>query len=72
MNTQMPPFDNVKVRQAIASALPYEDMFKAALFGRGAPLFGATWPDGKPPNGIYPFQASRVKTDLAKAQGADR
>ena len=42
MNKQIAPFDNVKVRQAVAYALPYDDMFKAALFGRGAPLYGAT------------------------------
>src|SRR3984893_1568673 len=46
MNNQIPPFDNVNVRRAIAYALPYDDMFKAALFGRGSPLFGATWADG--------------------------
>ncbi|MGY4374458.1 ABC-type transport system substrate-binding protein [Bradyrhizobium sp. i1.3.6] len=28
MNNQMPPFDNVNVRRAIAYALPYDDMFK--------------------------------------------
>ena len=67
MNNQIPPFDNVNVRRAIAFALPYEDMFKAALFGRGAPLYGATWPDGKPLNGIYPFQQP-VKLDLDKAK----
>ena len=67
MNNQMPPFDNVNVRRAIAYALPYEDMFKAALFGRGAPLFGASWPDGKPLNGTYPFQQP-VKLDLDKAR----
>ena len=48
MNNTIPPFDNVNVRRAIAYALPYDDMFKAALFGRGTPLFGATWADGKP------------------------
>ena len=37
MNTRIPPFDNVNVRRAVAFALPYDDMFKAALFGRGAP-----------------------------------
>src|SRR5712675_916145 len=39
MNNQIPPFDNANVRRAIAYALPYDDMFKAALFGRGTPLF---------------------------------
>ena len=41
MNTAIAPFDNPKVRAAIAAALPYEDMFKAALHGRGLPLWGA-------------------------------
>ncbi|WP_061022610.1 ABC transporter substrate-binding protein [Bradyrhizobium sp. CCH5-F6] len=67
MNNQIPPFDNVNVRRAIAFALPYDDMFKAALFGRGAPLYGASWPDGKPLNGTYPFQQP-VKLDLDKAR----
>ncbi len=40
MNPAIPPFDDVRVRQAVAHALPYEAMFQAALFGRGRPLFG--------------------------------
>jgi peptide/nickel transport system substrate-binding protein len=67
MNNQIPPFDNVNVRRAIAFALPYDDMFKAALFGRGAPLFGATWADDKPSSGAYPIPQP-VKLDLAKAK----
>lgn len=42
MNAGRPPFDSVKVRQAVAYALPYREMFEAALFGRGRPLFGGT------------------------------
>jgi len=67
MNNKMPPFDNINVRRAIAYALPYDDMFKAALFGRGAPLFDATWADGKPPSGAYPIPQP-VKLDLDKAK----
>jgi ABC-type transport system substrate-binding protein len=67
MNNQIPPFDNVNVRRAIAYALPYDDMFKAALFGRGAPLFGATWADGQPSSGAYPIPQP-VKLDLDKAK----
>ena len=67
MNNKIPPFDNVNVRRAIAHALPYEDMFKAALFGRGKPLFDATWTEGKAPNGAYPI-AQPVKLDLEKAK----
>src|ERR1700732_61904 len=63
MNNQIPPFDNINVRRAIAFALPYDDMFKAALFGRGAPLFGASWADGKATTSAYPFQQP-VKLDL--------
>jgi peptide/nickel transport system substrate-binding protein len=68
MNNRIPPFDNINVRRAIAYALPYEDMFKAALFGRGAPLFGATWAGGEPPSGAYPIPQP-VKLDLEKARG---
>lgn len=66
MNTRQAPFDNVKVRQAVAAALPYEDMFKAALFKRGRPLWGATW-SGMPPDSSFP-QPMPLKTDLAKAK----
>ncbi|MGY3454482.1 ABC transporter substrate-binding protein [Bradyrhizobium sp. USDA 4353] len=67
MNNTIAPFDNVNVRRAIAYALPYDDMFKAALFGRGAPLYGATWADGKPPSGGYPIPQP-IKLDLEKAK----
>jgi peptide/nickel transport system substrate-binding protein len=67
MNNAIPPFDNVNVRRAIAYALPYDDMFKAALFGRGTPLFGATWADGKPTTSAYPFPQP-VTLDLDKAR----
>ena len=40
----MAPFDDPKVRKAIAAALPYEDMFKATIFGRGKQASTApTW-----------------------------
>src|SRR5712671_4403864 len=64
-NTQAAPFDNVKVRQAIAAALPYDDMFAAAIFKRGYALFGASWTE--PPTGNFP-QPMPVKTDIAKAK----
>ena len=66
MNTQVAPFDNLKVRQAIAMALPYEDMFKAAIFGRGAKLYGAAWA-GTPPDASFP-QPMPVATDPARAK----
>src|SRR5258708_2789092 len=64
-NTQAAPFDNVNVRQAIAAALPYDDMFEASIFKRGYALFVASWTE--PPTGNFP-QPMPVKTDIAKAK----
>jgi len=66
-NTKIAPFDNVNVRRAIAAALPYKDMFQGALFGRGAPLYGATWKNDTAPSAAYPV-AQPVKTELALAR----
>jgi peptide/nickel transport system substrate-binding protein len=66
MNTRMAPFDNLKVRQAIAAALPHEDMFQASIFGRGARLFGGDWTE-LPPDAVFP-RPMPTKTDLARAK----
>jgi peptide/nickel transport system substrate-binding protein len=66
MNTQLAPFDNVKVRKAIAAALPYDDMFKAAIFGRGKKLYDGTW-STTPPDASFP-QPIPNKTDPALAK----
>jgi peptide/nickel transport system substrate-binding protein len=65
-NNKMAPFDNVKVRQAIAAALPYDDMFKASIFKRGAPLYNGTW-TGAPQTSVFP-QPMPFTQDLAKAK----
>lgn len=65
MNGKLAPFDNVKVRQAIACALPYSDMFQAAMFGRGEPLFGGR--PGEPETIKFP-QPLGYDTDLDKAR----
>jgi peptide/nickel transport system substrate-binding protein len=65
MNVTKPPFDNLKVRQAMAYAVPYQKIMDAALFGLGKPMFGApadaktdiTWP-----------QPHKYNIDLAKAK----
>lgn len=71
MNNAMPPFDRVKVRQAIAHALPYREMFEAALFRRGTPLFGGTpdeadGPDWPQPHG-YATDPDRARALLREA-----
>jgi peptide/nickel transport system substrate-binding protein len=64
MNVKMAPFDNIKVRQAIACAIPYQKIMDAVMFGRGKPMFGGpaavTTPD-------WP-QPTPYVTDLAKAK----
>jgi peptide/nickel transport system substrate-binding protein len=64
MNVKISPFDKVKLRQAVAYAIPYQKIMDAAMFGRGKPLFGGPsevttteWP-----------QPSPYVTDLAKAK----
>lgn len=51
-NTTIAPFNDPRVRQAVSWALPYDAAFKVAQFGRGKPLYGATWAD--PPTTQFP------------------
>lgn len=64
MNVSKPPFDNAKVRQAVAYALPYEKMWDSALYGRGVKMYGAS---NTPKTTAWP-QAHGYKTDLQKAK----
>lgn len=65
LNLNVKPFDDKRVRQAIAFALPYKDILDAASYGRGVPMYGGketepstiTWPQP------FPYD-----TDLAKAK----
>ena len=40
LNVAHPPFNNEKVRQAVAYAIPYQKIVDAAMFGVANPLFG--------------------------------
>jgi peptide/nickel transport system substrate-binding protein len=73
MNGRLPPFDDVRVRQAVAHALPYEAMFRAALWGRGAPLWGPAEPgDMRFPQPMgYATDPDRARALLAEAGLAD-
>ena len=64
MLTTKPPFDNPKVRQAVAYAIPYDDILHTALFDRGKGMFGGP---GDPTTTDWP-QPSPYKTDLDKAK----
>jgi peptide/nickel transport system substrate-binding protein len=58
------PFNNVKVRQAIAYALPYQSLIKDALYGFASPLKGIM-STGTPTldESLWPYE-----TDMAKAK----
>ncbi len=64
MLTTKPPFDNPKVRQAMAYAIPYDDILHTALFDRGKGMYGGS---GAVTTTDWP-QPSPYKTDLDKAK----
>ncbi|MBR1268273.1 ABC transporter substrate-binding protein [Bradyrhizobium sp. AUGA SZCCT0222] len=64
LNTAKPPFDNVKLRQALAWAMPYEQIQSSAFFGRAVPMYGGPTEVSKP---VWP-QPFPYVTDLDKAK----
>lgn len=64
MNCARPPFDNAKVRQAVAHAVPYERIMEQAAFGQAAPMFGGP---ARPDSAAWP-QPSPFRTDLDRAR----
>lgn len=64
-NTQAKPFDDVRVRQAVAYALPYTSLLRGANLGRGEPLYGAR--PGKPASSRFP-QPYPYETQLLRAR----
>lgn len=64
LNAVNPPFNDVRIRQAVAYAMPYEKIMQAALFGRGVPMWGGP---AKPVGTTWP-QPSPYVTDMAKAR----
>ncbi|MEY9142024.1 ABC transporter substrate-binding protein [Bradyrhizobium elkanii] len=63
-DTQAAPFSDVRVRQAVAYALPYDQIFKTIFRGKGTPLFAAA---ADPVGGKFP-QAHKFKADLNRAK----
>ena len=65
MNVKKPPFDNLKVRQAVAYAIPYQKIMDAVLYGLAKPMFGAA--ADKPTEVAWP-QQHKFNTDIDKAK----
>lgn len=65
MNVTKPPFDNLKVRQAVAYAIPYQKIMDAVLYGMAKPMFGA--PASAPTEPVWPHP-HKFNADIAKAK----
>jgi len=71
LNVKIKPFDDVRVRKAIAYAMPYQDILDGAAYGRGVPMFGGketepstiTWPQPFP----YDTNLNKARALLAEA-----
>jgi peptide/nickel transport system substrate-binding protein len=63
-NTLRPPLDNVKVRQALSYAIPYQDIIKIAVGGLGIQSRGPV------PTGVFPWSEDvfQYTYDLEKAK----
>src|SRR5712691_6385743 len=65
MNVKNPPFDNPKVRQAVAYAVPYQKIIDVVQYGLAKPMFGAA--ADKPTEVAWP-QPHKFNTDIEKAK----
>lgn len=65
MNVTKPPFNNVKVRQAVAYAIPYERIMDNALYKRATPTYGAA--SNTPAKAEWPVPTG-YKYDIPKAR----
>lgn len=70
MNFQTPPFDNIKVRQAIAHAIPYDRIIRDGYFGQASKWMGqvpSSYPGFAVSDIQYEFDLDRARELLAEA-----
>src|SRR4029079_6070041 len=65
MNVTQPPFNNLKVRQAVAYGIPHQNIMDSALFGLAKPMFGAS---ANTPTEVAWPQPHKFTTDIAQAK----
>ncbi len=74
INNGKPPFDDVRVRQAIAHAIDRNAIIDGAMFGYGTPIgshFAPHHPAYVDLTGMYPFDPEKAKALLAEAGHGD-
>lgn len=73
LNYDFEPFTDPDVRKAVAYAIPYEEVFKAAAYGRGVPLWGGSGVDGTawPQPFPYALDMDKAKAHLEKSKFAN-
>jgi peptide/nickel transport system substrate-binding protein len=70
LNTKVGPYTDVRLRQAVAWAMPYEKILQASLFGRGVDMSGGpatpkvAWPQP------FPYETSLAKAKELVAAAA--
>jgi peptide/nickel transport system substrate-binding protein len=70
LNYKTPPFDNVKLRQAIAYAIPYADINKTSYFDTARQwngLIPTAYPGYIKPDHLYSYDPAKAKAMLAEA-----
>ena len=69
MNFDVAPFDNIKLRQAVAHAIPFEQIIAAGYFGEATQWEGfvpSTYP-GYTPSAGFSYNPDKARTLLAEA-----
>ncbi|MEM9783346.1 MAG: ABC transporter substrate-binding protein [Pseudomonadota bacterium] len=72
VNHSFEPFQDPDVRKALAYAIPYEEIFQAAAYGRGIPMWGGSgidtpaWPQPSP----YSHDMEKAREHLEKSSFA--
>ena len=70
INNKSPPFDDIRIRQALSHAINKQDIIDAALFGYGTPIgshFSPHHPAYIDLSGRYPYDPARARTLLTEA-----
>lgn len=66
-NAKRAPWDNPKLRQAVAFAVDREAISRAAFFGHGAPIYGAPTPEDSPFFNVNLKGTTSLNLEKAKA-----